>query len=571
MKIITDPPPDDSGSSGRRPPKGSGGAPGGPAPSEMRSIMNGAVIFAIGTLSSRILGLLRDMMTARYFSNDVRDAFLAAFRLPNLFRRLFGEGALSISFIPVFVEVLAGRGEEDKSAVERRARRLVSGVFAILLAITITISGLATLFMEDILRVLLSGEAYMSVPGKFELTVRLARIMFSFLILISLYAYFMAILNGLKKFALAALAPCLFNVSMIGAARLSPTLAAPEFALAWAVILGGLLQMAVLIPAVWREGLLPRPTLKIMTPDVARVLKAMGPAIFGTSIFQMTALVNMYFASRLPSGSQSYLYLADRILELPLSLFVVSMGAALLPTLSRLHVAGDKEAMGQALNHAVRVVLFVSLPAALGMLVLAHPITEVLFMGREFKYQDALATAQVIQVYSAGLVFVAGVRIFAQGFYAIQNTWYPAVAGLVALFSHVMFALALTRHFGLPGLAGASVASALVNFLMLFVAYDSWVGSIRMRALAKSFATYLICGGAMVLSLQIYGVIVKYFGGRLFKRSAVLVITISLGIAVYFLMAHLLRVPEARHVIGLVRAKLKKSGGTSAPEPDPGA
>jgi putative peptidoglycan lipid II flippase len=187
---------------------------------ERGSVALSAAIFALGTFLSRILGLVRDMMTARYFPNDVRDAFINAFRLPNLFRRLLGEGSLSISFIPIFVEILSGKGSKNAEEVDLRAKRLVAGVFSILMSVSITLSLLATIFMDDILRFLLSGEAYLSIPGKFELTVRLGRIMFGFLILVSLYAFFMAILNSVKKFAMTALAPCFFNDDH-GSARFS--------------------------------------------------------------------------------------------------------------------------------------------------------------------------------------------------------------------------------------------------------------------------------------------------------------------------------------------------------------
>jgi putative peptidoglycan lipid II flippase len=526
--------------------------------SEHQSVLANAMVSAFGTLLSRILGLLRDMMTARYFSNDVRDAFLAAFRLPNLFRRLLGEGALSIAFIPVFVEVLSGRGEHGKTHAEKRARRLVSGVFSILLTFVITISILSTIFMEDILRVLLSGDAYMSVPGKFELTVHLARIMFGLLILVSAYSYFMAILNGLRQFALTAIAPCFFNLAMIAVARLSPRLAAPESALAWAVILGGCLQLGILIPGVWRAGFLPRPTFRWGSNDIARVVWAMLPGIFGMSILQLTSVVNMYFASHLPSGSQSYLYLADRLLELPLSLFVVSVGAALLPTLSKLHHDGNRAAMSETVNHSIRLILFIALPASVGLFVLAHPIVEVLFLGREFKYADALATAQLVQVYSLGVIVLAGTRILAQGFYAIQNTWYPAVAGLVSLISHILFAAALTRSFGLAGLAAATVASAGVNLIMLALAYNSWVGALRLRDLAKNLAKFAFCAAVMVGALQIYGIIMHQLVGRFFTRSAVLFVTIAIGLIAYMAVARVLRLREYTETVNLMGFKIGK-------------
>jgi putative peptidoglycan lipid II flippase len=513
---------------------------------------------AIGTLLSRALGLLRDMVTARYFANDVRDAFLAGFRLPNLFRRLMGEGALSVAFVPVFLEVLSGKGESGKTEAEKRARRLVSGVFSILLTIAITITVLATIFMEDILRFLLSGDAYMSVPGKFELTVRLARIMFGFLVLVEVYSYFMAILNGLRQYALTAIAPCFFHLSMIAVARLSPRLAVPEVALAWSVILGGCLQLAIVVPGVWREGYLPRPTFHWNSRLIARVMLAMLPGIFGAGIVQLTSVVNMYFASRLPSGSLSFLYLADRLLELPLSLFVGSVGAALLPTLSQMHRDSDRAGMGEAVNHSIRLILFISMPAMVALFILAHPIIEVLFLGREFKYADAVITAQLVQVYSLGVIILSGTRILTQGFYAIKNTWYPAVAGLVSLISHVIFAIVLTRNFGLMGLAGATIASAGVNVIMLALAYNSWVGALRVRDLLTSVLKFALCSAVMVGALQIYGIIMRQLVSRFFTRSVVLFVTIAIGLIAYMAVARVLRLREYTETIGLMGIKLRK-------------
>ena len=523
---------------------------------EKGSVAVSALIFAAGTLLSRVLGLLRDMMTARYFPVDVRDAYVNAFRLPNLFRRILGEGSLSVSFIPIFVEILSGKNSRSKTEAEAKARSLVAAVFSILTSISMTISLLATIFMPEIMRFLLNGEEYMMVPGKFELTVRLGRIMFSFLILISLYAFFMAIQNSMKKFAMTALAPCFFNIAMIAAALVSPRLAAPEDILAWSVIIGGFLQMVVLIPGVVRAGYFPKPTLKWNTPEVIRMFKAILPSIFGMSILQITTLVNMYFASHLPRGSHSYLYFADRILELPLSLFVVSIGSALLPTLAKYWAEENKSAMADTINHYLRLIVFVALPAALGMFVLAQPITEVLFLGREFKYDDAVATAWVIRVYSFSVIVAAGVRILAQGFYAIQNTWFPALAGAVALIAHVFFAFALTKQFKLNGLAAASVLSGTVNLLMLATAYHNWVGSLDLKRFAVSFGKFLLCGLIMVVALQAYDPLYAAVGGRFIRRAPVLLATIGFGAFVYMACAHFMKIPEYKETVATFGGKI---------------
>ncbi len=522
---------------------------------EKGSVAVSAMIVAFGILMSRILGLIRDVMTAKYFPTDARDAFLAAFRLPNLFRRILGEGSLSVSFIPIFIEILSGKKTSSKTETEARARELVSIVFSILMTISFTITVLATIFMEEIVGTVVQGFS----PAKIELTVELGRIMFGFLILVSLYAYFMAILNSLKKFAVAALAPCFLNLAMIGAALISGRLANEATVLAWSVIVGGVLQMAILIPGVVKSGFLPRFTFKWNNPDVIQMFKTILPSMFGMSIMQITQIVNMSFASFLPAGTLSYLYFADRILELPLSLVVVSVGSALLPTLAKYSAEGNRDAMGDTINHYIRLIIFVALPAALGMFVLAQPITEVLFLRGEFKYADAVQTAQVIRVYSFSVIVASGVRILAQGFYAIKNTWYPALAGAVALISHVIFAFVLTRTFKIEGLAAASVASGTVNLLMLATAYNSWVGSLHLKTLFKSFGKFMVCGAAMIGSLQAYPFVKQALTGRVpGARTITLLAMILLGALVYMACAHLLRIPEFRETAATFGTKFQR-------------
>lgn len=537
-----------------------------------------AIISALGTMMSRILGLIRDMAIARYFPAETRDAFIVAFRLPNFFRRIFGEGALSVSFIPIFIEILWGKKAKGgtETEVRAKARAVVAGVFSILAAVTMTISALAILFMNDIMQVLVGGSSYMSVPGKFALTVTLARIMFGFLVFVSFYAFFMAVLNSLGKFALAALAPCLFNLTLIATSLASRTFVGSEFALAWAVLFGGALQMALLVPSVARAGFLPRPTAWLgASADakraIGRVVRTIIPSLIGLGLLQLISIVNIYFASYLPQGTHSHLYFADRILELPMSLLVVSVSSALLPALARSRSAGDAVAMGETINHCMRLTVFVSLPAALGMMVLAHPIVEALFLGREFKYQDAIPTANVIQIYSIGLISAAGVRILAQGFYAIRNAWFPAVAALVALVSHVFLAFALTRAFGLNGLAAASVASSFVNLLMLSAAYNSWVGPLQVRPLVRSVGKFAVGAVLMVAVLQIYEPLLHAIGNRFFTRRLLLLFTILLGAFVYFAAAHVLKIPEYREAMEALFAKLRAWRGRRVALPDRGA
>lgn len=543
---------------------------------ERRAVAASAFVFALGTLVSRILGLIRDRMTAQYFPVEVRDAFIVAFRLPNLFRRILGEGALSVSLIPVLVDLMTKRAEAAQKGVDtaefEAAKRLVGAIFTLLLSITVTISGLAIVFMDDILRILVSGEGYMSVPGKFELTVKLARVMFGFLSLITLYAFFMAVLNSLRKFALAGLAPAMFNVAMIAAAFISRDFAAPEDVLAWSVIAGGFLQMGILIPSIVKAGYWPRfsllwkvngqwvPLWKVA--EVQRVFRAMAPGLFGLSISQLSAMVSVYFASQLAQGSHFYLYCADRILELPLSLFAVSVGSAILPTLSAQWSRGDRPAMSATLSHSLKLIAFVALPSAIGMFMLAQPITEVLYLGKEFRYQDVVATSEVIQVYAVGLLVTATIRILVQGFYAMGNTWYPAIVGVITLLVHAAFSWAGTRAFGLKGLAGAAVLSAAVNVLMLAIAYDRWMGSLGWRSIFGRLARFAVAGAGLVAGCMVYEPIISEFGSRTVTRTFALSVSIVLAGGVYMAIAAAMGLDEYREttarVIDKFMRKLKR-------------
>jgi putative peptidoglycan lipid II flippase len=541
--------------------------PGGHSQSERRAVTAAAFVFALGTFASRILGLIRDRMTAQYFPVEVRDAFIVAFRLPNMFRRLLGEGALSVSMIPVLVELMTKKASSGENSNEHHeaAKRLVGSIFTLLLTITITISLLAIVFMPDIIHVLVSGEGYMSIPGKYELTVKLARVMFSFLILITMYAFFMAILNSLRKFAMAAIAPTMFNIAMISAA-LWRDVAEPEKVLAWSVILGGFMQMSILIPSIVKAGYWPKLSFmwKIdghwvpfwQVPEVRRVFRTLAPSLFGLSIVQFSTMISVHFASRLAQGSHFYLYCADRVLELPLSLFAVSVGSAVLPTLSAQWARGDREAMTSTLSHSLRLIAFVALPAAIGMFMLAQPITEVLFLGKEFKYLDVLATSEVIQVYSFGLLFTATTRILVQGFYSMGNTWYPAIVGAITLLVHLLFTWAGTKVFGLKGLAAASIFSSFVSLTMLSVAYSRWVGALGWPMIFGRIGRFLVGGVALAGGCLVYDPIINEFGSRFFSRTFALGISILLGGGLYMGVAAAMDLEEYRETTARVIDKI---------------
>jgi len=522
---------------------------------ERRSVAVSASVVALGTLSSRILGLVRDVLLVSLFPRLVTDAWYVAFRIPNMFRRLLGEGSLAVSFIPVFIDTLKGQSPEEKSS----AYKLACSVFTLLAIAVGLFSIMGTLFIEDVIAVLVSGPSYMAVEGKYELTVKMAKIMFAFIFLMSLYAYFMAILNSLKKFAIPALAPCFLNVAIIVAALLPEDFSSFRGQwLAWGVMIGGLLQVLVVVPSLVAIGFLPKPTFKLKSAKVNQVFKAFIPSMIGMGILQLTGFVNIQFASRLPQGSHSWIYLGDRILELPLSLFAVSLGTALLPTLSQFWSQGKKQEMAETVTHYMRLNYFIALPAAVGMWFLARPIVEVIFMHGQFDGTDAEQTASVVQVYAFALLAASGTRVLAQGFYATKNTWLPAVVSIVALSFHLVVAPHLMARYQVSGLVASTVMSAWINLILLMVFFNNIIGQVQLAKLLMALTKFTLAAAVMALVSQLYYVLFPLFGTGAWARSFALGLTIPLCVLVYFLVASRLKISEYHETVKTFGAKLRR-------------
>lgn len=532
---------------------GAGGADGAitGVRSEKGRVALNALSMAAGTMTSRVLGLMREMAFAAIFSRTVTDAWTAAFRLPNLFRRLLGEGSLSVSFIPVFIE------SKVKDPSGKRSHELVNGFYSILLLILILLTTLGILYSEPILKLLLD-ENYMLIPGKFELTVRLARIMFGFIFLMSTYAYFMGILNALGHFALAAMAPTLFNLAMI-ISTLIPQNWFPikGDGLAWGVMVGGFLQMIILVPALKRKGFLPKINFHWGNPDISKVFRNMVPGLLGTGLLQITTLVNLKFASQIGEGTISYIYWADRLLELPLSLVSVSLSTALLPTLSEMWSRGEKEHMSDTANFYLRLNLFVAVPAAIGLYFLSVPIVELLFKRGHFNQNDVLITASVVQVYAFILIASSMVRVLVPAYYAVKNTWLPAVASGVALVAHVMMAPILMKHWGIVGLVSSSGISATINFLILILMMPILVAPFHYFVLLKSFIKFLLAGVGIFLGSQIYFLVIDYVPQNFIVKAIVLAVSVGVAGILFSLFSYILKIEEFTKVSGQFLKKIK--------------
>jgi putative peptidoglycan lipid II flippase len=423
-------------------------------------MLKGAFTVGAWTAASRVMGFVRDMLTAAFIgAGPVADAFFIANRMPNLFRRLFGEGAFNAAFVPVFSGLLTTEGED----VARGFAEEAAAVLAFWL-VALTVAG--EIFMPQILHVIAAGFA--RDPAKFALTVTLSRIAFPYLLLICLAALLSGVLNALDRFVAAAAAPLLYNGFAIAALfALAPFLPTVGHALAWGVSLSGVAQLALLYWAVRRAGMklhFPRPRL---TPRMRLLMRRMAPGLVGAGITQLNLTMDMFIGSLLPAGSVSLLYYADRVNQLPLGVLGTAVGTALLPLLSRQASAGDNRAAFDTQNRAIEYALVLTLPAAVALAIVADPIMQVLFARGAFSHHDAFLSAQSLAAYAAGLPAFVLVKVLAPGFFARGDTSTPVKLGLVVLALNFCLNLALMRPLQHVGPALATTIAAWLNVALL--------------------------------------------------------------------------------------------------------
>ncbi len=413
------------------------------------------------TMVSRVLGYVRDFFIARVFGAGLAtDAFFVAFKIPNLLRRLFAEGAFAQAFVPIL-------GEQRHRGSAEETKRLIDAV-ATLLFLALVIAAAVGMAAAPLI-VYATAPGFAGEPGKFALTVTLLRITFPYIVFISLVALAAGVLNTWSRFAVPALTPALLNVAFIvGAALFADRFDPPVLVLAWAVFAGGLLQLAFQVPFLLKLGLLPRWRLDLSHPGVRRVLGLMLPAAFGVSVSQISLLLNQIFASFLPTGSVSWLYYADRLMELPAGVLGVAVGTILLPSLSRYHASANSAEYSRLLDWGLRVTVLLAVPAAAALAVLALPLVTMLFQYGRFGVEDTWMTRQALVAYSVGLVGMILVKILAPGFYARQNVTTPVKIGIVTLVATQLMNLAFVVPLRHAGLALAIGLGACLNALLLY-------------------------------------------------------------------------------------------------------
>ena len=496
------------------------------------------------TMLSRVLGFARDILVAAILgAGPVADAFFIAFKFPNVFRRLFAEGAFNAAFVPLFAGTMEEEGED-------KARRFAEHAFAFLFWVLLALLLVMELAMPWAMQLFAPG--FVNDPEKFDLAVYLTRITFPYLLFISLVSLMAGVLNSLNKFAAAAATSVLLNICLIGAVvGLTPYMETPGHSLAWGVFGAGVVQFIWLFWNCVKNNMTLRLKWISWGEDIKTMVRRIIPGAMGAGIYQINLLVDMMIATLLPTGSISFLFYADRINQLPLGVVGVAVGTALLPMLSRQLRGGDDQAAMNSLNRALEFSLFLTLPAAVAYMVIADPIVSVLFERKEFTASDSVATAAALFVYAFGLPAYVLNKALTPGFFARGDTKTPMIIAAICMVVNIAFNLILMGPFLHVGLAMATVISAWTNTVLLaWVLRRRGYFTIDKRLKSKAWRIVLAC---LVMGGSLFGLnhlLAEYLSGAQWERIGALGALICCGLVVYF---------GAAQVVGAARLSDVKS------------
>lgn len=480
------------------------------------------------TMFSRVLGFARDAIVARVFGAGMAtDAFFVAFKLPNLLRRIFAEGAFSQAFVPILAEYKSQQGEE----ATRTFVAYVSGLLTLILAVVTVLGMLAAPWV-----IFITAPGFTDTPDKFALTSALLRVTFPYILLISLASLVGAILNTWNRFSIPAFAPTFLNISMIGFALFAaPYFNPPVMALAWAVVVGGVLQLGYQLPHLKKIGMLVLPRLSLRDAGVWRVMRQMGPAILGVSVSQISLIINTIFASFLVSGSVSWMYYADRLMEFPSGVLGVALGTILLPSLAKSFSSGNHDEYSKLMDWGLRLCFLLALPSAVALGILAKPLVVSLFQYGKFSAFDALMTQRALVAYSVGLMGLIVVKVLAPGFYSRQNIKTPVKIAIITLIITQVMNLIFIGPLKHAGLSLSIGLGACLNASLLY-----W--QLRKQKIFQPqpgwavFLTKLVIG-VVVMSVVLLGLLwvmpdwdVGGMAYRLLRLSAV----VTAGVIAYF-------------------------------------
>jgi putative peptidoglycan lipid II flippase len=526
------------------------------------NVARNAGIVSLAVMASRVLGLVRDQVFAALFGAGLQyDAFLTAFRIPNLLRDLFAEGALSAAFVTTFTQVQQIKGEQE-------AFRLSNRVATLLIIVLSLICFVGWIFTPSIVYLLAPG--FFDISGKAELTIQLTRIMIPFLLLIALAAKAMGILNARNNFAIPAIAPVFFNLGSILAGLFLGFLAggylglSPIEGMAFGTLVGGFLQFAVQWPSLRRAGFRYRPMLSFTDPGVRQIIRLMGPAIIGAAAVQINVFVNTNFASAIidpatgaiANGPVSWLNYAFRFMQFPIGVFGVAIATATLPTLSRSTANPDYGEFRQTLAHSLALVFLLCIPSAVGLAVLGKPIVALVFEHGKFTAFDTVQTANALAAYAIGLAGYGAIKVLSPAFYALGDARTPMLVSLGSIAVNYLMNSLLVGPFGHVGLAFSTSAVALVNFLLLALFMRRRLGRLAGRRLAITVLKIALASAALAvvawIASESAGILPVHGLTLEFGRVAVAIV---LAGATFYAVCRLLQVDELQEAIDAIGGK----------------
>ena len=517
-------------------------------PEEQRAVARAAGLISLATLLSRILGLVREMVIGMVFgAGRAADAFVVAFRIPNLLREMLAEGAMSAAFVPVFTEHATRRSREE-------TLELLQATFTVLLLILCVVTLLGVWAAPWLVPLLAPG--FVEIPEKFALTVHLTRIMFPFLLFMGLAALSMGVLNALRSFSAPALAPAVLNLCVIAAALwLAPRLEEPIVGLALGQLIGGAMQFAIQLPSLRRNGMLYR-LRWALPPGLKRVGRLFFPFALGLSVRQVNLVVSNILASLLPEGSPAYLYYGMRLIHFPLGVFGVALGTAILPVLSAQAARQDGEALRDTFSYGLRLLLTLTLPAMVALMTLSVPMVSLIYQRGAFDAAATLGTAQAVFYYAVGLWAFAGVSVAVRGFYAMQEVWTPVKVAVVAVGVNAAASLLLMGPLAHGGLALGNAAASAVHFLLLLWFLRRQWGRIHGRRLV--IATLRVAVACVPLALlggwaSTWPLWLE--PGRGLEKLLGFASVAGAGILAYGALLHAMGSPELREIRNLLRRR----------------
>ena len=515
-----------------------------PQERKSRSLLRSSSLVGLMTLLSRVMGLARDIVIAHSFGAGASaDAFFVAFKIPNFLRRLFAEGAFAQAFVPVLSEYRTqGSLAEVKQLVDR-----VAGSLGLVLTLITAVAVLAA----PLLAMAFAPGFYLRDAAKYQLTVELLRLTFPYLLFISLTAFAGSILNSYDRFAVPAFTPVLLNLSLIGSVFwLQPLMDTPVMALAWGVVIAGVTQLLLQLPFLARVHLLPRPRVDFKHQGVRKIITLMLPALFGVSVSQINLMLDTVLASLLQTGSVSWLYFSDRLVELPLGVFGIAIATVILPSLSRKHAERSPEAFAAMLDWAMRMVLLIGIPAALALWLLAEPLLVTLFQYGAMTPEDVTQASYSLRAYSLGLLAFMLIKVLAPGYFSRQDTRTPVKIGVLAMAVNMLLNLALIVPLAHAGLALATSLSAFLNagLLLRGLLRD---GVMRWQAGWLRFVLQLSCANLAMAVLLVLWVpeLSQWLSWSVWDRAMAMALSCVLGGALYVIVLLLLgvRLRQLRH------------------------